>query len=290
MSATDNMRAALAPLRDQVAEAAAPLIAQIRANRRLAIALALIPVIVWGYLILSTQQWVDDEVSRLVRTREEAARLDRIATDASWARRAREADARRIELEGRMWRIETEGLARAEFQEWLLATSRIAGIGRPQVRLDANDTDAQRQSGYKALNASLSGDFSPESLQAFLAAIANEKRLVVVNNMRIQRQPLPRIDMVLTAYGLPAAAMPAAAAAPAAAVAPAPGAPAAPALGTPAAAVPATPFAPPPLGPSTATVTPGPPPSGTNLPPELAAKLLNAPAAAPVPPPAGQVR
>jgi len=289
MSATDNMRAALAPLRDQLAEALAPVIAQVRANRRLAIALALIPIIVWGYLILSTQAWVDDEVQRLVRTREEVARLEKVATDAAWSRRAREADARRIELEGRMWRIETEGLARAEFQEWLLGTSRKAGIGRPQVRLDANDTEAQRQSGYRALNASLSGDFSPESLQAFLAAIANEKRLIVINSMRIQRQPLPRIDMVLTAYGLPASALPAAPAAAAPGAAPAPAAAAIPAGAAPAMqapampAAPATPFAPPPSGGAAA------PPPSVGLPPDIAARLLNAPAAPPAPP-AGQPR
>ncbi len=253
MSLADNMRAAFAPLRDQLAEAAAPLIAQVRSNRRLAIALALIPVIVWGYLIIVGQQWVDDALARVGRAREEAMRLEKIAGDAAWSRRAREADTRRIELEGRMWRIETEGLARAEFQEWLLATSRKAGIGRPQVRLEATpESDAQRQAGYRALNASLSGDFAPETLQAFLAAIANEKRLVVISSMRIQRQPLPRIDMVLTAYGLPAAAMPAAAPPPA----------------------PAAAAAAPPAG---AAVI------GQGIPPDVAAKLLNAPAAPAVP-------
>lgn len=247
MSLADNMRAAFAPVREQLAEAAAPLVAQVSANRRLAIALALIPVIIWGYLIIVGQEWVDDALSRVGRAREEALRLEKIATDAAWARRARDADARRIELEGRMWRIETEGLARAEFQEWLLAASRKAGIGRPQVRLEATqESEAQRQSGYRALNASLAGDFAPETLQAFLAAIANEKRLVVISTMRIQRQPLPRIDMVLTAYGLPAAAMPA--------------------------------------PPAAAAVAPGGTVLGQGVPPDLAARLLNAPAAPARPP------
>ncbi len=263
MSLADNMRAAFAPVREQLAEAMAPLVAQVRANRRLAIALALIPVIVWGYLIIVGQEWVDGALGRVTRAREESLRLEKIATDAAWARRARDADARRIELEGRMWRIETEGLARAEFQEWLLATSRKAGIGRPQVRLEATpESDAQRQTGYRALNASLSGDFAPDTLQAFLAAVANEKRLVVISSMRIQRQPLPRIDMVLIAYGLPAAAMPAA---------PPPAAPPAPGQV--------------PTGQAPAAQAPGGTIIGQGIPPEIAAKLLNAPAVTGAPPP-----
>ncbi len=239
MSLADNMRAAFAPVREQIAEAMAPLVAQVRANRRLAIALAFIPIMLWGYLVLTTQGWVDEAVSRLNQRREEVGRLERVAGDAAWARRARETDARRSELENRLWRIETEGLARAEFQEWLLSSARKAGIGRPTATSQRADGEATAQAGYRAISVSLSGDFTPESLQALLAAIANEKRLIIINSMRIQRQPLPRIDMVLTAYGLPVAAgqgappvptVPAPAAqVPAAAPAAAPGATSAPA-------------------------------------------------------------
>lgn len=205
MSVTDNMRAALAPVRDQLAEALAPLVAQVRANRRLAIALALIPLMLWAYLVLSTQTLVDDAGSRLNQRRDEVARLERVANDAAWAQRAKLAEARRNELEGRLWRIETEGLARAEFQDWVLSTARKAGIGRPSATSQRTDGEGTATSGYRAINVSLSGDFSPDTLQALLGAIANEKRLIIINSMRIQRQPLPRIDMVLTAYGLPVA-------------------------------------------------------------------------------------
>ncbi|MGQ3075410.1 MAG: GspMb/PilO family protein [Ferrovibrionaceae bacterium] len=249
MSLADNMRAAFAPVREQIAQAMAPLVAQVRSNRRLAIALALIPVMLWGYLVLSTQAWVDDAVSRLNQRREEVARLERVAGDAAWARRAREADARRSELENRLWRIETEGLARAEFQEWLLSSARKAGIGRPTATSQRTDGEATAQAGYRAISVSLSGDFSPESLQALLATIANEKRLIIINSMRIQRQPLPRIDMVLTAYGLPVAPgsatptlppqpQPQPAASGAAAVPAAPSAPPVPGAGTPPVVVP----------------------------------------------------
>jgi hypothetical protein len=257
VSLADNMRAAFAPVREQIAQAMAPLVAQVRSNRRLAIALALIPVMLWGYLVLSTQAWVDDAVSRLNQRREEVARLERVAGDAAWARRAREADARRSELENRLWRIETEGLARAEFQEWLLSSARKAGIGRPTATSQRTDGEATAQAGYRAISVSLSGDFSPESLQALLATIANEKRLIIINSMRIQRQPLPRIDMVLTAYGLPVA--PGSATPP-----PPPSQP--PASGT--AAVPAAPPVPPVPGAGTPPVVVPP-----GIPPQLAPLL-----------------
>lgn len=211
MNAAGNIRATLAPLRDQLSAALGPLVAQVRSNRRLALGLALIPLILWGYLVLLSQGWVDDSASQLRQSQEELARIERVAGDASWARRAKEVDIRRNELEARLWRIETEGLARAEFQEWLLSAARTAGIGRPQVRLESNSGDGQRAGGYRSLNASLSGDFAPESLTAFLTTIANEKRLIVVSSMRIQRQPLPRIDMVLTAFGAAATTAPEAA-------------------------------------------------------------------------------
>jgi len=93
-----------------------------------------------------------------------------------------------------------------------LSTARKAGIGRPAATSQRTDGEGATASGYRAISVSLSGDFSPETLQALLTAIANEKRLIIINSMRIQRQPLPRIDMVVTAYGLPVSATPGAAA------------------------------------------------------------------------------
>jgi hypothetical protein len=201
---TTSLSVALAPLRREVAAMIQPLVSQIRQNPRLGWALALVGVILWLYAILLVQDAVTAENRRLSQRRAEVTRLERLAADTEWPRRAQESDAMRAALEARLWPIETEGLARAEFQEYLIRTARTAGFGRPQVRAERTDTDSG-QSGFRTLSATLSGDFTPEALQSFLGTVANEKRLIVIQSMRIQRNPLPRIDVVVTTFAAPAA-------------------------------------------------------------------------------------
>lgn len=204
-SLTGQLGAVLAPLRRELDVALQPLILQIRQNARLRYALIAVFIILWGQAILLVQDAVTAEVRRLTQRREELARLERFAADTEWPKRAQDSDRLRASLEGRLWPIETEGLVRAEFQEWLMTNARKAGIGRPTVRAERTDSEGN-QSGFRAISATLSGDFTPEGLQSFLGTVANDKRLIVIQSMRIQRNPLPRIDLVLAIYGVPPSA------------------------------------------------------------------------------------
>jgi hypothetical protein len=90
-------------------------------------------------------------------------------------------------------------IAKADFQEWVQHTARDTGLGRAQVRI-ATDVAPKTPQGMVPISAQLSADMTPVALVQFLAQIASQQRLIVVTSLRVQKNPLPRIDMIVTTF------------------------------------------------------------------------------------------
>ena len=55
-----------------------------------------------------------------------------------WHQRRTESDLARVQQEGRLWEAETEGIAQANFQSWIIEEAKRAGIGPVDIRLSIN--------------------------------------------------------------------------------------------------------------------------------------------------------
>ncbi|GIL41795.1 hypothetical protein [Roseiterribacter gracilis] len=171
--------------------------AQLRQNRRLAIGAAVAALLVWVLALLALDGAIDGARARIETRQRDLARAARLA-DRDWTTVAAEAAARRADAEQRLWPIANEGLARAEFQEWITVAARNAGLARVQTRLELGEAPG---AGPRRLVASLTADLDGPALERLLATLATAPRLIVVQTMRLSEAPVPRVDLLLATFG-----------------------------------------------------------------------------------------
>jgi hypothetical protein len=172
---------------------------EIGGNRRLQIALLVGAVILWVNVTLLLLEAVAHRTGQLETVIDERRRLEAISRDSEWPQRQAAAEALAERAIQRLWPAESEAIARAEFQEWVLRTARESGLGRPQVRVE-REVPGQTPAGSQAIAAQLSADFTPEAFTEFMKRVATHPRLTVITSLRIQKSPVPRVDTILTGF------------------------------------------------------------------------------------------
>jgi hypothetical protein len=174
-----------------------------KANPRVLIGLAAILLLVWNYGLITLLDSVAASERRLLDIETEIRRVTQIAGETGWEQRALQANALKDRLIGRLWTGETEGQAQADFQEAVARAARESGLSRPQIRVDRDPTQNPAL-GVRVISASVGADFAPEPLSAFLIKLAALDRVIQVRTLRTTRQPIARLDMLVTAYHGPA--------------------------------------------------------------------------------------
>ena len=177
----------------------ARLVAELRTNRRATIGLLAIAVLIGGYGVLG----LDDAIDGLRLTEKlQIQHLQRVtgaAQEKDWPTRAAAAAALREAYEGRLWRAESEGGALADLQDWVTGTARTLGIEKLQVTVELAKPK-ELPADLRQIIATISAPQTEETLLALLGQIANEPRLLVVERLRVQQQPVPMLEMSLAAY------------------------------------------------------------------------------------------
>jgi Type II secretion system (T2SS), protein M subtype b len=155
-----------------------------------------------GLLVLDSR---DTEILReAADKRVQLWRIEQVGQTELWQRRREEAQLARNQAETRLWEAETDGLAQANFQSWLLDEAKQAGIAVGEMRssIDANPNNPLK---LRRVSAQVSGRFETAGFIKLLQAIASQERLVVIERLDIHVAPTPRFEMVLGAFLRPAA-------------------------------------------------------------------------------------
>lgn len=185
---------------------------QLRENPRLRWGVVLIIGTCWLYGILLLRDAVQEE-ARIHRTASLAlARLQTQATQTEWLARVTPAKALAVQLESKLWRAATPGLAQAAFQDALNAITLKAAATRPQVNVvvidNAPPDPANPQPETSSLvptdlwkvKANMSFDFAAPSLLELLRQIESHDRQFVIGKLSLSRAPPNRVDMELYGY------------------------------------------------------------------------------------------
>ncbi len=142
----------------------------------------------------------------LKRIAERQYRLVRIEHQESvdtWRQRLNETEPTRVQAESRLWEAETDGLAQANFQSWIVEQAGAAGIGPLDVHTTINSTSNNAMK-LRELSAQVSGRFEAESFFRLLQAIVDNNRLVIVDRLDLQTLPVPHFEMMLGTFLRPA--------------------------------------------------------------------------------------
>jgi hypothetical protein len=173
--------------------------AELQTNRRAAGGLLLIAALIAGYGLLS----LDDATARLrsVGTREHLRlqHIVEIGQERDWPERVTSSARLRQALEARLWASESEGVARADIQDWISSIGREVGLPMLDIRIELTKPTAL-PAGLRQINATITAQPVEEAVTAMLERIERAPHLVVVDRLNLKQQPAPFLEMVLVAY------------------------------------------------------------------------------------------
>lgn len=185
---------------------------ELRNNPRLRWGIALIIGIAWLYGILLLQESLQEQEQQHRATVHALSRLRAQLAQPEWIARAAQSKELSMQMEGGLWQAPTSGLAQAAFQDWLKAAAIKADTAHSQITVLVQDeavTSANNQNASIAMpynlwkiKAKLGFDFTSATLFELMRKIDNHEKLIIVDTLNIQKEPIPRVEMELTAYFL----------------------------------------------------------------------------------------
>jgi Type II secretion system (T2SS), protein M subtype b len=169
------------------------------ANRRLRLLLAALgcTLAAGGLTILDS---VDTEMRRTGAERQgQLGLIEHLGDTDVWHQHRVESDLSRVQAEARLWEAETDGLAQANFQAWILRQANQAGIAQVEIRTSIN-SNASNSLKLRQLTAQVNGRLEATGLFKLLQAIASHDRLLVINRLEVQTTPFLRFEMLLGTF------------------------------------------------------------------------------------------
>jgi hypothetical protein len=173
--------------------------AELKTNRRAALGLLVILVLIAGFGLtllhnatLRLRAAYDQEVSRLQR-------IAAVAEIRDWPDRAKTSGSLRAERERRLWIAESEGVARADIQDWIGAIGREVGLPVSEVRIELAKPKSLPPD-LRQITATISAQPSETAVLALLDRLERAPHLIVVDRLNVKQQPGPLLEMVLVAY------------------------------------------------------------------------------------------
>lgn len=154
-----------------------------------------------GVLALNGVLALGDARQRLVPEIRAAAerheRLVQVLESADWHQRAAEARGRRVELEAYFWTADTQGLARASFQQMIERAAERTGLQSVSIELSPL-TEIEALPGVWRLSAALRVQHDPHRALRLLADLAGAQPAVIVEglSMDLTQNSRTRIDLL----------------------------------------------------------------------------------------------
>lgn len=185
------------------------LIAEFRSKPRLRWGVWAIVGVLWLYGVLELRDLVRVRHDAYVSLNKKVARIQGTLAQEEWQSRLEETRSMQLDLESRLWKENTLGLAQATFHDWLNQTLQQGNIAKAQVAVAAHEEDGKPEkdgdgagadSASWKVTAKLAFDFYPQSFYPLLAKLAGNERRVVVESLAIRGAPAPRAELVLVAY------------------------------------------------------------------------------------------
>lgn len=154
-----------------------------------------------GVLALNGVLALGDARQRLVPEIRAAAerheRLVQVLESADWHQRAAEARGRRVELEAYFWTADTQGLARASFQQMIERAAERTGLQSVSIELSPL-TEIEALPGVWRLSAALRVQHDPHRALRLLADLAGAQPAVIVEGLSMDstQNSRTRIDLL----------------------------------------------------------------------------------------------
>ncbi|OGA46074.1 MAG: hypothetical protein A3G25_20990 [Betaproteobacteria bacterium RIFCSPLOWO2_12_FULL_63_13] len=195
-------------------QSATALLAEVKTNPRLRWGLWTIVGVLWFYGVLELRDAVQGKNDSYLALGKKVMRMKETAGQSEWPSRLRDTQSLQLNLESRLWRENTIGLAQATFHDWLNQLAQQANLTKVQLVVAVQDGESaggkesagsdgsgtRIASDLWKVSAKLNFDFNPQSLYPFLTRISTHERKVAVESLVIRSTPTPKAELMLVAY------------------------------------------------------------------------------------------
>lgn len=192
-------------------ESFSALLTGIKVNPRLRRGLWLVVGIVWLYVVLLLRDEARVAQSEHQALAKKVARIELQSRQTEWTARVEPLQAVQIQLESRLWREGTVGLAQAAFQDWLNQAALLSNLTRTVISVAAQDEntpdknatvkpESNLDSESWKVSAKVGFDFTPRGFYAFMGRLEGHDKQIIVETLIVRGPPLARAEMVLVAY------------------------------------------------------------------------------------------
>jgi hypothetical protein len=187
------------------------ILAQLRGNLRLRMALALIVAIVWWSYVQGIQDRAQQQRVAYRQAANQLARLDNPAALGEWPKRAEAAKLTQVDAQSRLWRFASIGLAQASLQDSLVDTLTRAKAKSTSITLVENSSSGAKAAGKQGkgedadhpaiplVHFKVVFDFDQAVLHTVLADLAASKQMWIVDGLAVRIQFNSRAELDVSA-------------------------------------------------------------------------------------------
>jgi len=170
-----------------------------RQNPRLRMGGWLILIIMMAYAIMRLSDLEDAIKNDYQRKARHLDELKALTQQKEWINRADAAKALIVQMEGRLWRANSRGLAQANVQIWVDNLLKEKHITEARTQVEP----ARDITGYKGIwqvSAKIDAAFNPRQLADLLYTVESHQQLVVVEQLDAILNEMPRFTLVMKFY------------------------------------------------------------------------------------------
>ncbi|MCC6135403.1 MAG: hypothetical protein IT491_08500 [Gammaproteobacteria bacterium] len=176
-----------------------PAIDEWRRNLRLRLGVLALVVILAGYGLLALADQLKPLRAEHQRLRQQLVNVRNLAEQRFWEDRLTAARALRVQMESRLWRADSRGLANADVQNWINAQLKTAQITPTRVQVEPA-RELTDHPGLWEVTARLDAPLALENLRELLRLIEGDSRLTVVERLEALPGNPPRFLLGMKAY------------------------------------------------------------------------------------------
>jgi len=170
-----------------------------RQNSRLRIGGWLILIILMSYAIMRLSDLEDSIKSDYQRKTRHLEELKSLTNQKEWINRADAAKAIIVQMESKLWRANSRGLAQANVQIWVDNFLKEKHITEAQTQVEPAH-DITGYEGIWQVSAKIDAAFNPRQLADLLYAVESHQQLVVIEQLDAILNEMPRFTLVMKFY------------------------------------------------------------------------------------------
>jgi hypothetical protein len=172
---------------------------ELRGNRRAALGLMAVLALIAAFGILSLRDATERMRLRYAQELQHLQRVAAVAEERDWPQREAASARLRQTLEARLWTAESDGIARADIQDWISGVGREIGLPLLDIRLELTKPTGL-PADMRQITATITARPAEPAVIALLDHVARAPHLIAVDRLNLKQEPEPYLEMVLVGY------------------------------------------------------------------------------------------